>query len=157
MREKIVIACSSLILFTLLFQSCNHSRDSSGQNACTKSNDVFPGTASLQSWNATKAAQYPVNELPGEFDAPYQQPLANLAWEDGLYITRDGLTLYATYIQMDILQAVLSGATPATFYEYERGDLIGQDFSNPISGQTYTWLHADVAMSQRTSVTRSRR
>ena len=142
----------SLILFSPFFQSCSPKSTGSKTPVCTQSNNVFTGTASLQSWLATKTAQVPVNELPGEFYAPYRQALANLAWEDGVYITRDGLTLYSTYSPMDLLQALISGATPTSFYKYERGDLIGQDFSNPFSGQTYAWLHEDVAMSQRSSV-----
>jgi hypothetical protein len=151
-EKKIIIVYLSLIFSLPLFQGCSHKSSGPNTSLCTQSSNVFSGTASLQSWSATKAAQVPVNELPGEFDAPYPQTLANLAWEDGVYITRDGLTLYSTYIPMDALQATLSGATPVSFYKYERGDLIDQDFSNPILGQTYAWLHEDVAMSQRSSV-----
>ncbi len=153
MRKNIIFILSSVLLLLLLgcSKSGNNSPTPSG-SLCTQTSDVFPGTASIQSWDDTKAAQVPINELPNEFNAPVRQALANLAWEDGLYITRDGLTLYATYIPMDLLQAVLSGVTPTAFYKYERGNLIGQDFSSPLSSQTMTWLHADVAMSQRSSV-----
>lgn len=74
--------------------------------------------------------------------------MADLAWEDGVYITRDGLTLYAFYEPADVLKAVLDGATPDLFYKYQRGTLIGQDFSNPLMQPT-PWLHADIAYSQR--------
>jgi hypothetical protein len=52
---------------------------------------------------------------------------------------------------MDALKAAMDGATPLTFYLYERGPMLGQDFSNPIAGSTVPWLHADIAIAQRQS------
>ena len=93
-------------------------------------------------------AQVPELRASSEFEPPVIQPLANLAWEDGVYITRDGLNLYAFFTPMDIFKAVANSATPDLFFNYQRGALIGQDFSNPL-GQSTPWLHADVAMATR--------
>jgi len=51
---------------------------------------------------------------------------------------------------MDYFSAVLGRVTPDLFYQYMRGTLIGQDFSNPL-GQPYPWLHADVSISERST------
>jgi len=89
--------------------------------------------------------------LTSEYGTPYAQPLANLAWEDSIYITRDGLSLYAFYEPADTFSYVLGQQPIDHLYQYERGTLIGQDFSNPISGETTPWIHADVAIAQRAS------
>jgi len=120
---------------------------------------VFPGAATTQSWVTAKAASTPINQLPSEFSTAYPQPLTNLGWEDGIYITRDGLNLYSTYIPADSLSYFFATITPGSnisppnFYEFERGNLIGQDFSVPpfAAGLTKSWLHADIAISQRAS------
>jgi hypothetical protein len=103
-------------------------------------------------WDTAKKAQIPKNELTNEFQTPFQQSLANLAWEDGLYISRDGLTLYSIYASFDVLSALLNGESPDQLYLYQRGNLIGQDFSNPLPGVTTPWFHADIAISQRSSL-----
>ena len=110
-----------------------------------------PGTATPSSWANAKAAQAPTIELTSELGTPYAQPLANLAWEDGIYITRDGLNLYAYYEPADYLSFLIAKPGVDKFYEYERGNLIGQDFSNPEPGETTPWIHADIAIAQRAS------
>jgi hypothetical protein len=110
--------------------------------------EIRPQPASLASWEETKASELPRNELPGEFTAPARLNLANLAWEDGLYVSRDGLTLYCTYFPGDLFAVLLSGVHPDKFYKFQRGPLIGQDFVNPL-GQSSPWLHADIAMASR--------
>jgi hypothetical protein len=115
-------------------------------------------SASTQSWTATKLSQIPVNQLPAEYGTPQQQPMACLAWEDGVYISRDGLSLYADYFQGDLLKIVLDAASPCLYYTYERGPGIGQDFTvptgvcNPVPS---AWLHADVAVSRRSATTQA--
>lgn len=122
---------------------------SAGSAACAAPTVVTPPDAGASSWDATKAAQTPTNELPAEFGAPYRQPLASLAWEDGIYVSRDGLNLYATYIPMDLLRAVLDGVFPPDFHLYRRGPtLAGQVFRTDLSPPN-PWIHADVAISRR--------
>jgi hypothetical protein len=155
------------VAWVVLLAACHHGAaatdgprggSSSGRDAtidaalaCGSASMVVAGTASPGSWATTKAAAAPVNELASEYQAPVAQPLANLAWEDGIYITRDGLSLYAYYEPMDYLTVVTHAVTPDVFYEYERGNLIGQDFSNP-ENEPHPWIHADVAVAQRASV-----
>jgi len=120
-------------------------------SACVGPTVITASTAGASSWAAAKAKQAPVNELPGEFTTPYAQPLSTLAWEDGIYISRDGLSLYATYIPMDLLKAVLDSVSPTLFYLYRRGPtLAGQVFPTNISPPN-PWLHADVAIAQRSA------
>jgi hypothetical protein len=120
-------------------------------SACLGPTVITASTAGASGWAAAKAKQAPVNELPGEFTTPYPQPLSTLAWEDGIYISRDGLNLYATYIPMDLLKAVLDGVSPTQFYLYRRGPtLAGQVFPTNISPPN-PWLHADVAIAQRSA------
>lgn len=90
--------------------------------------------------------------ISSEFQTPSALPLANLAWEDGVYISRDGLNLYAHYAPMDWFSAI--GQTPDQFYRYERGKLIGQDFRNPLAQPT-PWIHADIAYAHRTSTSQT--
>jgi hypothetical protein len=118
-------------------------------SACLGPTVITASTAGASSWAAAKAKQAPVNEIPGEFTTPYAQPLSTLAWEDGIYISRDGLNLYATYIPMDLLKAVLDGVSPTLFYLYRRGPtLAAQVFPTNVSPPN-PWLHADVAIAQR--------
>lgn len=108
-------------------------------------------SASPQSWAAVKNSQIPKNEMPGLYGAPQPQANATLVWEDGVYMTRDGLTLYADYYPADALTAIINGDIPLKTYLYRRGPDIGQDFSNPI-GQDFPWIHGDVAYATRDSV-----
>ena len=74
------------------------------QLALTLSVYVCATSVSAQTdWEAIKKGALPVVMLTEEFDAPYPQPLANPGWEDGLYISRDGLNLYCIYGPFDIL------------------------------------------------------
>jgi hypothetical protein len=108
--------------------------------------------ASATSWQATETTQIPKNEIPSIYANPYRQPIATLAWEDGVYITRDGLALYTDYFPADVLTALLNGAVPYYTYLYSRGPNLGQDFSNPFSG-ALPWYHSDIAYATRASVT----
>jgi len=110
--------------------------------------------ASATGWAAAKAKQIPVCELPGLFDKPYCQPPSTLAWEDGVYVSRDGLTLYTDYVQCDLLSFFYAGADIAKVWMYKRGPSLGQNFSNPL-GASYPWIHGDVAMSTRSSLKES--
>ena len=108
--------------------------------------------ASVASWQSAEATQIPKNEIPSIYGNPYRQPIATLAWEDGVYITRDGLTLYTDYVPADLLRALLDGAIPYYTYLYARGPNLGQDFSNPF-GSAFPWYHSDIAYATRVSST----
>lgn len=76
--------------------------------------------------------------------------MASLAWEDGVYVSRDGLALYCDYMQCDLFRFFLDGAHIENFWMYQRGPSLGQDFKNPL-GRPHPWIHGDVAMSTRKS------
>jgi hypothetical protein len=88
--------------------------------------------------------------IPGEYGTPYLQPLAGMGWEDGIYISRDGLYLYSTYIPADLFAYTLNHDTADHFYLYQRGPTLGMDLTtNPVG--TYPWFHSDIAYAQRNS------
>ncbi len=102
-------------------------------------------------WDQVKREQTPHCDKPQEFEAPYRQPIANMAWQDGLYISRDGLALYCTYIPSDLLQFAFSGLSADQIYRFQRGPTLGIDFSNPL-GKDTPWVHSDIAVATRKSV-----
>lgn len=114
----------------------------------------FGQLATVESWDISKANSLPVVMMPGLYNSSdmKRNPLSNLAWEDGIYVSRDGLNLYCTYFRADLLSIVLQSVLPSSFYLFERGMSIGQNYTNPIPGQTYPWLHADVAVASRESI-----
>jgi len=142
----------ALAAVLLALDSCGGGSSPSSQApACAPPSTVTAPDAGQASWTSAKAAQAPSNSLPAEYKSPAAQPLANLAWEDGIYISRDGLNLYATYIPMDLLKAVLDAQTPDKFYLYRRGPtLAGQVFPTTIAPPN-PWLHSDIAIAQRAS------
>ncbi len=116
-----------------------------------KENDAQPAAPAPLGWDVAKAEQLPINQLSAEFNIPEPQGNRSLAWEDGTYISRDGLSMYSFYVQYDALKWTFDGAVFENWPLYKRGPSIGQDFSNPVPGFTFEWLHADVAMSHRSS------
>jgi hypothetical protein len=94
-------------------------------------------------WDIVKAAAAPVVVLTSAFGTPYRQPLANLAWEDGIYITRDGLTLYAEYLPADAISWMTYSGDPGVWSAYRRGPDLGMDLS--------LLLHSDIAIATRAS------
>jgi hypothetical protein len=107
--------------------------------------------ASSQSWEMAKASQIPRTALPDIFEAPEKLDIATMAWEDGLYISRNGHELYCTYIPFDMFSAAVANHTPPQqWHLYLRGPSIGQDFTNPFKA-SYPWLHADIAIATRSS------
>lgn len=132
-----------VIICLLLFQNC--SAQSPGE-----SSEQQP-EASPSGWDISKSSQSPTNELPSIFSAPFRQPNSTLAWEDGAYISRDGLTLYAQYTQMDLYKGTVEDQVQnPNLYRYKRGPSIGQDLNPPAGlGLTNEWMHSDLVISSR--------
>src|SRR5580658_10393016 len=84
-----------------------------------------PAPSYAAGWDEVKRAQIPVCARNDQFDAPFRQPMASMAWEDGVYVSRDGLALYADYVQDDLLQFALDGADMTQVWRYRRGPDIG--------------------------------
>ena len=114
----------------------------------------LPVTAGAQpDWDRIKADARPFVALPDEYETPYKLPIAVGGWEDGLYITRDGLHLYCIYLPADVFSLVYFGDGDITnFSPYRRGPTFGMDLTtNPIGASE--WLHGDILYTHRQSVT----
>ena len=104
-------------------------------------------------WENIKINAMPLVALPDEFGTPHIQPHSTLAWEDGVFISGDGLHLYAFYAPADLLQygqyvaehPVCPDITP-----FLRGPQLGMDLStNPWGCENI--LHSDIAYTSRSS------
>lgn len=103
-------------------------------------------------WEKIKNQAMPFVALPDEFDTPYKMPLAVGGWEDGLYITRDGLDLYCIYFPVDLFSFYFLGeADISNFSAYRRGPTFGMDLKTNPAGAA-EWLHGDILHSHRDSV-----
>lgn len=101
-------------------------------------------------WPQTKANTTVQVGIPAEFGTPTVQALAVNGWEDGLFISRNGLNLYCIYLPVDGLSWSLDGG-PCHFAPYQKGPTYGMNFTlTPVATCT-TWLHGDILMSSRTS------
>ncbi|MCA9735386.1 exo-alpha-sialidase, partial [candidate division KSB1 bacterium] len=89
---------------------------------------------------------------PTEFDVPFIQPHYNDGWEDGLYITRDGLHLYSTYVPADLISVVNNLTVHPVcpdFTAYIQEPLLGVDIhTNPWGCDNI--LHSDIIYASRT-------
>lgn len=122
------------------------------QNCAAKKTDP-PYTVQLTGWDLAKSEQTPTNSLTSLYNNPTKLSVGTLAWEDGIYISRDGLTLFAQYSQMDLYKATVEDAQAnPNLYTYKRGPSLGQDLNPPVGlGLTNDWMHSDLAFSTRTS------
>lgn len=109
-----------------------------------------PSPTAATGWEDAKKSQIPVTAKPEEYEAPVRQPMASLAWEDGVYISRDGLTLYSDYMLCDLLSFVWSKQDMKEIWRFQRGPEIGQDLSNPLK-TGHNWIHIDMVASTRKS------
>ena len=114
---------------------------------------LLAGTLSAQpDWDTIKANAKPFVALPDEFEAPYKLPIAVGGWEDGLYVTRDGLNLYCIYLPVDAFSFVYAGDGDITnFSAYRRGPTFGMDLTTNPAGAS-EWLHGDILYTHRNSV-----
>ena len=102
-------------------------------------------------WQQVRSEAQIVNHMPDEFANPHILPLANDGWEDGIYITRDGLDLYCIYTPADALSFVLAGGDEYESGKYMRGPELEMDTkTNPIGAEN--WIHGDIYHASRTSL-----
>lgn len=103
-------------------------------------------------WPAIRSQAAPQVVLTTVFGAPYPQPIANDGWEDGLFISRDGLHLYAMYAPCDLISFSLVDFDQRQAASFLRGPTLGMDLttSPPGTGAT-TWLQSDVIHATRAS------
>jgi len=62
-------------------------------------------------WDKVKSEVTPTVMFPNDYGTPYHLELNTLGWEDGQYITRDGLTMYCFYMPIDLLAFAFIGKT----------------------------------------------
>ena len=104
----------------------------------------------LTGWAAIRAAAAPAVALPAEFETPSPQPLAVDGWEDGIFISRDGLHLFAVYAPADLLSFSLAGADQHQAASYFRGPTFGMDMTTNPAGTT-NWIHGNILHASRAS------
>jgi len=121
-------------------------------------NDTIRPEALRPDWTSIKANAIPHVALPDEYGTPYLQASSTLGWEDGLFISRDGLHLYAFYAPVDMFKFIAFVAANPGCYEVEevqpffRGPQLNMDFkSNPWGCPIV--IHSDIAYSTRPKVT----
>ncbi len=102
-------------------------------------------------WTDAKNAARPVVALTEEFGEPRPLELACGGWEDGLYVSRDGLTLYCIYAPADLLGHIVNGDDLGELHRYMRGPEFGMDLSNPDPSLEWRWLHTDLLISERST------
>jgi len=113
--------------------------------------------ASRPDWKSIKANAMPHVALPDEFGTPRIQANSTLGWEDGLFISRDGLHLYAFYAPLDLFKyAAFLAANPGCpevedVQPYFRGPKMTMDFTTNNWGCPILVL-SDIAYSSRSSI-----
>ncbi len=122
---------------------------------CGSGGQAPPPPAPLTGWAAIRAIAAPLVALPLEFGVPQAQALAVDGWEDGIFISRDGLHLYAVYIPADLLSFSLAGGDQTRAGDYLRGPTFGMDLITLPPGlpnpQPTTWLHGNLVHASRAS------
>ena len=101
-------------------------------------------------WPLTKSNTTVQVAIPAEFGTPFAQPLSVDGWEDGIFISRDGLNLYCIYLPADALSWSTNGA-PCVFAPYQKGPTYGMDLTTSPTTVCPTWLQGDILISTRTS------
>lgn len=111
---------------------------------------AFTEVYSQPNWTAIKSnATFVVADT--SYTTPYLQPINVGGWEDGLYITRDGMHLFSTYIPIDLLSwyndFILNPAC-FNFTPYFRPPLLGIDtVTNPYACPNY--IQSDIIRASR--------
>ena len=124
----------------LTFLSCGESNSLSTEETTKITHNL---------WDAIKSNTKIDIALSDEYSSAHALSIANLGWEDGLQISRDGLHLYATYMPADLLSFTLNSNKVEELYKYQRSDSYDMDFSVNPTGQTYKWFHSDIIYSSR--------
>src|ERR1700757_4207975 len=108
-------------------------------------------------WPAIKANAYMIVKDTTAYDTPHIQSINVPGWEDGLYMTSDGLHLYSTYLPLDVLSwynAFLLNPACFNFDPYFRPPLLGIDtVTNPWACPNF--IQSDIIIASRSSVTQN--
>jgi hypothetical protein len=116
---------------------------------CSSSGCIYDNFISTIVWTQIKNNTQLDIRVTG-YNAPVRQPLSTMGWEDGIYISRDGLDLYCTYVPGDLFSWTLHNSDPTAFKPYLRGPAFGMDLkTNPVGASS--WIHSDILYSHRNS------
>ena len=125
-----------------------------GSSGGTGSTSGTGGRGDGPDWDAIKAQAVLEVALADVFAQPQRRPLATLGWEDGVFVSRDGLHLYAFYAPADVIQfATFFAQNPACpdVTPFLRGPDLGMDLTtNPWGCRNV--LHSDIAHATRAGV-----
>ena len=122
-------------------------------------------TSSPSLWDEIKTNSIPSLALTSEFNSPTRlATIGTLAWEDGVYVSDDGLSIFSFYAPVDILKwvnySIANPVCPAVSSFIRGSILTGTDldlqppFNNPW-GCTEGLMHSDIAYATRTSTNES--
>ena len=106
-------------------------------------------------WSTIKAGFQPEYDS-SLFEKPFLQTQAVGGWEDGVFISRDGLNMYCFYAPVDMISYAgdIGSSSPCEFPvigPYWRGPMYGVDTSTIIEPCDH-WMHSDVVHASRSSV-----
>jgi len=105
-------------------------------------------------WDKIKAETFPEVKENG-YGHPYKLDINTLGWEDGQFISPDGLTLYCFYTPLDLFSfAFSSSADPFALGLYLRGPFPEIVNQVPEGFQKYAnqFLSSDILISHRNSI-----
>lgn len=129
-----------LVLVMLLITSCN-------------AKELTKSSLKTHDWEEIKTnATFIVPDA--SYDKPYIQPLNVGGWEDGLYISRDGLELYAYYMPVDVFSLYAAREKNPVCFDYQpyyRSSKLGVDMnSNPWGCKTF--FQGDIIIATRNDI-----
>jgi hypothetical protein len=112
---------------------------------------VTQGYSQTPNWPSIKSHIVPFVNDTTEYGTPYIQAHNNLGWEDGMFISRDGLRMYAFYLPADLVSfsnyLTLNPICPP-IHQHIRGPLLGVDtITNPWGCPSI--LHSDIIYASR--------
>jgi hypothetical protein len=146
----------SVVIFTLIV-AIGAMQGFAVATEAADANVAFGPEVSRPDWTSIKANAMPHVALPDEYGMPYIQANNTLGWEDGLFISRDGLHLYAFYAPLDMFKYIAFVAVNPGCREVEeirpffRGPRMTMDFKTNPWGCPIV-IHSDIAYSTRSSV-----
>jgi hypothetical protein len=112
---------------------------------------VFASFAQSPDWPAIKAQAKPFVHDTVNYGTPYIQDHHNLGWEDGMFMSRDGLHMYAFYFPADLIlffNYLSNNPICPPIHPYVRGPLLGIDtLTNPWGCASL--LHSDIIYATR--------
>ncbi len=132
---------------------------------CNEDNSSLTNTSPSPSptlWDRIKTNASPTLYLTSDFNNPNRlSSIGTLSWEDGVYVSDDGLFIFSFYAPVDILKWVnytIANPVCPPVSSFIRGSVLfgtDLDLADPVDnpwGCTEGVMHSDIAYASRTSV-----